>query len=29
VLEKGTIRHTGPSVELRDDQALRHQLLSL
>ena len=29
VLEKGTIRHTGPSVELRDDQALRNRLLSL
>jgi branched-chain amino acid transport system ATP-binding protein len=29
VLEKGTIRHTGPSAELRDDQALRNQLLSL
>ena len=29
VLEKGTIRHTGPAVELRDDQALRNRLLSL
>jgi branched-chain amino acid transport system ATP-binding protein len=29
VLEKGTIRHTGPSTALRDDHALRNQLLSL
>jgi branched-chain amino acid transport system ATP-binding protein len=29
VLEKGTIRHTGPALELRDDQALRNRLLSL
>jgi branched-chain amino acid transport system ATP-binding protein len=29
VLEKGTIRHTGPAAELRDDQELRNRLLSL
>lgn len=29
VLEKGTIRYTGPAAELRADQALRDRLLSL
>ncbi len=29
VLEKGTIRYTGPAAELRDDQDLRSRLLSL
>jgi branched-chain amino acid transport system ATP-binding protein len=29
VLEKGTIRHTGPAAELRDDPALRDRLLAL
>jgi branched-chain amino acid transport system ATP-binding protein len=29
VLEKGNIRHTGPAAELRDDAALRDQLLAL
>ena len=29
VLEKGTIRYTGPAAELRDDQGLRDRLLSL
>ena len=29
VLEKGTIRYTGPTAELRDDQALRDRLLAL
>jgi branched-chain amino acid transport system ATP-binding protein len=29
VLEKGTIRYTGPAAELRDDQDLRNRLLSL
>ncbi len=29
VLEKGTIRYTGPAGELRDDQKLRNHLLSL
>jgi branched-chain amino acid transport system ATP-binding protein len=29
VLEKGTIRHTGPAAELRDDAALRDRLLAL
>jgi branched-chain amino acid transport system ATP-binding protein len=29
VLEKGTIRYTGPAAELRDDQALRDRLLAL
>jgi len=29
VLEKGSIRHSGPAAELRDDQALRDRLLSL
>src|SRR5215831_1703534 len=29
ILEKGTIRHTGPAAELRDDQDLRNRLLSL
>jgi branched-chain amino acid transport system ATP-binding protein len=29
VLEKGTIRYTGPAAELRDDQNLRNRLLSL
>ena len=29
VLEKGTVRHSGPAAELRDDAALRHQLLAL
>ncbi len=29
VLEKGTIRYTGPAAELRDDQELRNRLLSL
>jgi branched-chain amino acid transport system ATP-binding protein len=29
VLEKGTIRHTGPASELRDDEDLRNRLLSL
>ncbi len=29
VLEKGSIRHTGPAAELRDDEALRGRLLSL
>lgn len=29
VLEKGTIRYTGPSAELRGDQALRDRLLAL
>jgi branched-chain amino acid transport system ATP-binding protein len=29
VLEKGTIRHTGPASELRDDEELRNRLLSL
>jgi branched-chain amino acid transport system ATP-binding protein len=29
VLEKGTVRHSGPSVELRDDPALLDRLLAL
>jgi len=29
VLEKGNIRHSGPAAELRDDPALRDQLLAL
>jgi ABC-type branched-subunit amino acid transport system ATPase component len=29
VLEKGTIRHTGPAAELRSNQGLRNRLLSL
>ncbi len=29
VLERGAIRHTGPSAELRDDPALRDRLLAL
>jgi branched-chain amino acid transport system ATP-binding protein len=29
VLQKGTIRYTGPAAELRDDQELRNRLLSL
>ena len=29
VLEKGTVRHSGPAAELRDDAALRHRLLAL
>jgi branched-chain amino acid transport system ATP-binding protein len=29
ILEKGTIRYTGPAAELRDDQRLRDRLLSL
>jgi branched-chain amino acid transport system ATP-binding protein len=29
ILEKGTIRHTGPAAELRDDPALRDRLLAL
>jgi len=29
ILEKGTIRHTGPAVELRDDARLRDRLLAL
>jgi branched-chain amino acid transport system ATP-binding protein len=29
VLEKGSIRYTGPAAELRDDQGLRDRLLSL
>ena len=29
VLEKGTIRYTGPAAELRDDQPLRDRLLAL
>jgi branched-chain amino acid transport system ATP-binding protein len=29
ILEKGTIRHSGPAAELRDDPALRDRLLAL
>jgi branched-chain amino acid transport system ATP-binding protein len=29
ILEKGTVRHTGPAAQLRDDQDLRNRLLSL
>ena len=29
ILEKGTIRHSGPAAELRDDNALRDRLLAL
>jgi len=29
VLEKGSIRFSGPAIRLRDDQALRHELLAL
>jgi branched-chain amino acid transport system ATP-binding protein len=29
VLEKGTVRHTGPAAELRDDRALRDRLLAI
>src|SRR5215472_6142211 len=29
ILEKGTIRYTGPAEELRDNQELRNRLLSL
>jgi branched-chain amino acid transport system ATP-binding protein len=29
ILEKGSVRHTGPADELRDDQDLRNRLLSL
>jgi branched-chain amino acid transport system ATP-binding protein len=29
VLEKGTIRFSGPATRLRDDEALRHELLAL
>jgi branched-chain amino acid transport system ATP-binding protein len=29
VLQKGTIRHSGPAAELHDDQGLRNRLLSL
>ncbi len=29
VLEKGTIRFSGPAARLRDDAALRHELLAL
>jgi branched-chain amino acid transport system ATP-binding protein len=29
ILEKGSVRHTGPAAELRDDQDLRNRLLSL
>ena len=29
ILEKGTIRHSGPASELREDTALRDRLLAL
>ena len=29
ILEKGTVRHSGPAAELRDDHALRDRLLAL
>ena len=29
VLEKGTIRFSGPAARLRDDSGLRHELLAL
>ncbi len=29
VLEKGTVRHSGPAAELREDEALRQRLLAL
>jgi branched-chain amino acid transport system ATP-binding protein len=29
ILEKGTIRHSGPAAQLRDDEGLRNRLLSL
>jgi ABC-type branched-subunit amino acid transport system ATPase component len=29
VLEKGTVRHAGPSHELREDRALADRLLAL
>jgi branched-chain amino acid transport system ATP-binding protein len=29
ILEKGSIRHSGPAAELRDDEGLRNRLLSL
>ena len=29
ILKKGSIRHTGPAAELRDDTALRDRLLAL
>ena len=29
ILGKGSIRHTGPTAELRDDTALRDRLLAL
>ena len=29
VLEKGTVRHAGPAIELRDDQGLRERLLAI
>jgi ABC-type branched-subunit amino acid transport system ATPase component len=29
VLEKGSIRFSGPAERLRDDDALRHELLAL
>jgi len=29
ILERGTVRHTGPAAELRDDTALRDRLLAL
>jgi branched-chain amino acid transport system ATP-binding protein len=29
ILEKGTIRYSGPAAELRDDTALRDRLLAL
>jgi ABC-type branched-subunit amino acid transport system ATPase component len=29
VLEKGTIRYSGPAAELRDDNTLRDRLLAL
>jgi ABC-type branched-subunit amino acid transport system ATPase component len=29
VLEKGSIRFSGPAAQLRDDERLRHDLLAL
>jgi ABC-type branched-subunit amino acid transport system ATPase component len=29
VLEKGTVRHSGPAAQLRDDAVLRNKLLAL
>ena len=29
VLEKGAVRFTGPAADLRDNDALRHELLAL